>query len=197
MEPGRYRIRLLSRGLFGARKPVSGWIPIDVRKDARRGQTEEVKSQVKLVRDEQAARADQAQQSLSVPVLAPPAVVARAESLLEREPVHVRFRVALVDTSTVTTAAGATFTQFRLHPDSGWDISSRKGFYVTLSPEVERTLRRIGIADVPAHFKGKVIEVQGRLHSTVLQVYAGKPAWFYHIQIGDLNQLHSANAGAD
>jgi hypothetical protein len=71
MEPGRYRIRLLSRGLFGARKPVSGWIPIDVRKDARKGQAEEVTSevtsQVKLVRDEQPARADvdTAQQELA------------------------------------------------------------------------------------------------------------------------------------
>jgi outer membrane protein TolC len=71
MEPGRYRVRLLSKGLFGARKPMSGWIPIDVRKDARKGQAEEVTSevtsQVKLVRDEQAARADvdTAQQQLA------------------------------------------------------------------------------------------------------------------------------------
>ena len=134
-----------------------------------------------------------------LPVLSPPAVVAGAESLLERGPVRVRFRVALVDTMDVTTAAGAAFTQLRLHPgdSEGYGGPGRKSFHVTLSPGAERTLRRVGIADLPAHFKGKVVDVQGRLHVTVLQLPESKPVWFYHIEIGALDQILSVKPVAD
>ena len=137
-----------------------------------------------------------AQEPASLPVLEPAAVVARAESLLEKEPIRVRFRVAQMDTVGVTTADGASFTQIRLHPDLEWDKSVRKTFDVMLSPEVERTLKRIGVTNLPAHFKGKVIDVQGRLHRTVLQTKFGKPAWFYHIEIRGLDQIHSVTAPA-
>lgn len=134
------------------------------------------------------------QQTSPLPVLEPAAVVARAESLLEKEPIRVRFRVAQVDTVNVTTADGASFTQIRLHPDLEWDKSVRKTFDVMLSPEVERTLKRIGITDLPAHFKSKVIDVQGRLHRTGLHIKGAESAWDYHIVIRGLDQVHSVSA---
>jgi hypothetical protein len=57
-------------------------------------------------------------------------------------------------------------------------------FYVILSRETATRLLRLGIDDVEAHFRGKVVRVAG----TIVRREVGKRS-DYHIEVTDLDQI--------
>jgi len=124
-------------------------------------------------------------------VLTPLEIVKKSEDFLESDPIQVRFRVANIDSTPVIRADGTRFNQIRLHPDTNFDPSLRGSFYVSLSEPIENTVKRIGITDLEQHFKGKDIEVAGRLSRTGLHLVGSESYWFYHIEISDLKQVRS------
>ena len=125
------------------------------------------------------------------PPLTPLEVIQQSTSLLEAAPICVRFRIGVVDTIPVTLPDKTPFNEIRLHPNTDFDPSLRASFYVTLSAEMEETLKRIGIADLQKHFRGKDIEVTGRLSQGAIGLYGSPNIYFYHIEIRDLDQIRS------
>lgn len=125
------------------------------------------------------------------PILTPMDVIKKSDGLLESDPIRVRFRVGTVDAMRVNRADNTAFDQIRLHPNVNFEPSLRANFHVALSESIESTFHRIGIDDLEQHFKGKDIEVVGRLSRTGLHLIGSESYWFYYIEISDLKQMRS------
>lgn len=124
----------------------------------------------------------------------PAEVLANTEELYQatlspkQDPLIVRFRVGYIKSQTVhNVPEDRTYNQIMIHPQSGGIKNAT--FHVAITPEAEKEFKRLGITNLKKHFKGKEIEIQGRLSVSHLNLYGSPTFYKYHIDIKDLDQV--------
>jgi hypothetical protein len=100
---------------------------------------------------------------------------------------RVRFEVQSVRSVPTIFPDGERHTILHLVPSDSF--SSRDDFTVPISREVEATLHRIGVTDIAKHFTGKVIEVEGVVSATGLDLILSETRWTYHVTLRSLDQI--------
>jgi hypothetical protein len=100
---------------------------------------------------------------------------------------RVRFEVQSVRSVPTLFPDGQRHTILHLVPSDSF--SSRDDFTVPIWREVQAALHRIGVTDIAKHFTGKVIEVEGVVSATGLELIGSETRWTYHVTVRSLDQI--------
>ncbi len=120
-------------------------------------------------------------------------ILANAEKYYENEkPLTLRFRVGSVGSITVDDVASKTQSR-RITLESGWGDKHRS-FDVTLLPDAQAALKRLGIVNFAQHFTGKMIEVEGSVTAVPTMIYDPDSQFTsYYLEIGNLKQIRAVD----
>jgi hypothetical protein len=114
-------------------------------------------------------------------VLSVKEVLAHAAELKDRNPpqeIIVRFDVGSIMTVPTTYPDGSKHQVLHLVPNEG-DAK----FTAEITPPFLKQLKRIGIDDIPKHFVGKTVTLQGYVSGTGMALVGSPTIWTYHMTL--------------
>lgn len=111
--------------------------------------------------------------------------------LRKNAPLLIRFRVGSVGRESVhDVASGKTYERIILGTGCA-DARKHASFDVTLLPEAQAALMRLGITDFAKHFNGKEVEVRGPLSIIPTILFGSETEFAYYLDVKSLDQFRS------
>jgi len=115
-----------------------------------------------------------------------------------RKKVTVRYRVASATSRQVMDEQGKTSQRWYLSSKEATDRIDPTSFSIQLSPEAEAELHKLGVTNVPRHYLGKTIEVEGAVYGAGLDLISRPDTiWIYHMDVTSLGQIRIVDSAAE